>query len=55
MKKSHHFTVLSDVKCRVPKCKKFLKLRLVQTKQPNNINKCYEHRTRNANVKNANV
>ena len=50
MKKSHHFTVLSDKQCRIPKCKKFLKQRLVETKQPQNIDTCYNHRTKNTNV-----
>ncbi len=43
MKKSHKFNQLSKKKCVETGCRKFLKVRLVETKQPNKINRCYKH------------
>ncbi len=43
MKKGYKFNQLSDRKCIESGCRKFLKLRLVETKQPNRINRCYKH------------
>ena len=41
--KSHRFDVLSDKKCKRPRCDKRLKLRLVETKKPENITECFNH------------
>jgi len=43
MKKSHKFDELSDKKCNVPGCRKMLKQRLVASKEPHKITKCYNH------------
>ncbi len=43
MKKSHKFNELSGKKCKVPGCRKFLKKRLVESKEPKNIDRCYQH------------
>lgn len=43
MKKSHKFNELSSKKCIEEGCRNFLKQRLVDTKQPNNITRCYAH------------
>ena len=52
MKKSHHFSELSDKRCdfitghkegRPVRCDKPLKLRLVESKAAHNVTKCYEH------------
>ncbi len=43
MKKTHRFDELSGKKCKVEGCRKFLKKRLVESKEPNNIDKCFKH------------
>ncbi len=43
MKKKRDFKVLSDKECMAHDCEKKLKLRLVETKSPHNIIRCYEH------------
>lgn len=42
-KKSHKFTVLSDVECSEKGCDRKLKQRLVEQKEPHNITKCNRH------------
>ena len=43
MKKSHKFDVLSDKQCVESKCRKLIKQRLVETKEPHKILRCYQH------------
>ncbi len=43
MKKTHRFNELSDKKCKEPGCRKLLKKRLVESKEPTNITRCYAH------------
>lgn len=43
MKKTHRFNELSDKQCNVPGCRKMLKERLVKSKEPHKITKCYGH------------
>ena len=53
-KKAHHYTVLSGKGCnhvvnpeitgRNRTCNKLIKQRLVEQKEPKNIQKCYKHR-----------
>lgn len=43
MKKTHDFRELSNKMCDVSGCNKRLKERLVESKEPHNITKCYKH------------
>ena len=43
MKKTHRFNELSDKKCKETGCRKFLKKRLVESKEPHKITRCYAH------------